>query len=241
MSSAPLLEVNVEGGKLRAISLHDACNRVGAFYDLWISDPEKATAALKRSKVHPLRGCFDPAEPESEVEALEKEDAGLRLAREKISAKIEGKSTEYWVAGALLAFSLLFPQIYVWVLHAQGGFGPAMTDGGAAPAGLASVALTTAAFYSYQDAFGTIISFDDVTKHKPDPEIYLLAASRLGVAPESCWVVEDSSTGVKAGKAAGMRVVAVPNEYTRPTHDFSLADAVAATMRDAIGVISPAA
>merc|ERR1711884_802022 len=76
------------------------------------------------------------------------------------------------------------------------------------------------------DDFDLILSGDDVTNRKPDPEIYLVAAERLGVPPESCIVVEDSARGVLAGKQAGMRVVAVPNQYTRLTQDFSTADAV---------------
>ncbi len=54
-----------------------------------------------------------------------------------------------------------------------------------------------------------LISADSVTRGKPDPEPYLLAASRLAVAPKSCTVFEDAPAGVSAGKAAGMRVVAL--------------------------------
>jgi beta-phosphoglucomutase-like phosphatase (HAD superfamily) len=51
---------------------------------------------------------------------------------------------------------------------------------------------------------------------KPDPELFLLAASRLGRAPEACLVFEDSPNGMRAALAAGMRCVAVPNALTRP-------------------------
>merc|ERR1712032_86295 len=84
------------------------------------------------------------------------------------------------------------------------------------------------------DDFDVVLSNDDVTRHKPDPEIYLLAASRLGVPPEACWVLEDSEPGVMAGKNAGMHVVAVPNEYTRLSHDFRKADAMLGSMRDVV-------
>lgn len=53
----------------------------------------------------------------------------------------------------------------------------------------------------------------DVRRGKPDPEGYLLAAGGLGALPEDCVVVEDSPTGVAAGKAAGMRVIAVCSTY----------------------------
>jgi mannitol-1-/sugar-/sorbitol-6-phosphatase len=54
-----------------------------------------------------------------------------------------------------------------------------------------------------------LISADSVRRGKPDPEPYLRAADELGVAPGSCVVFEDAPAGVRAGKAAGMRVVAL--------------------------------
>ena len=53
-----------------------------------------------------------------------------------------------------------------------------------------------------------------MTRVKPDPELFLLAAQRLGVAPASCVVFEDSANGMRAALAAGMRCVAVPNALT---------------------------
>lgn len=60
------------------------------------------------------------------------------------------------------------------------------------------------------------ISGDDVDNGKPNPEPYLKAAARLGVQPVECLVVEDSVVGVAAAVAAGMRVVAWPEENTPP-------------------------
>jgi len=88
------------------------------------------------------------------------------------------------------------------------------------------------------DAFDVILSNDNVTRHKPDPEIYLAAARELGVRPEACWVVEDSNPGVMAGKSAGMHVIAVPNVYTRSGNDFSKADFVLRSMAQAVGVLA---
>ena len=58
------------------------------------------------------------------------------------------------------------------------------------------------------------ITADDVRRAKPDPEGYLRAAHRLGVEPADCVVIEDSTTGLAAGKAAGMRVLAVLTTHT---------------------------
>ncbi|MEN6547186.1 MAG: HAD family phosphatase [Armatimonadia bacterium] len=62
--------------------------------------------------------------------------------------------------------------------------------------------------------FDAVIAGDDVTKKKPDPQIYLLTAERLGVAPERCVVVEDAPAGVQAAKAAGMACLAVTTSVT---------------------------
>lgn len=59
----------------------------------------------------------------------------------------------------------------------------------------------------------TIVTHEDVTRPKPDPEGYLLAASRLGVPPEQCVVIEDSPTGIRAATSAGMRVIAVGHSF----------------------------
>lgn len=58
-----------------------------------------------------------------------------------------------------------------------------------------------------------LISGDDVSKGKPDPEGYLKAASRLGIPPERCIVVEDSPAGILAGQRAGMRIVGVTTTF----------------------------
>lgn len=54
----------------------------------------------------------------------------------------------------------------------------------------------------------------EVEKGKPAPDIYLLVAEKLGVKPEACLVFEDIMQGILAGKAAGMKVCAVKDEYS---------------------------
>lgn len=61
----------------------------------------------------------------------------------------------------------------------------------------------------FKEKFDVIITGDEVTHSKPNPEGYLTAARRIGVAPERCAVFEDSLQGVKAGKVAGSYVVGV--------------------------------
>jgi HAD superfamily hydrolase (TIGR01509 family) len=64
--------------------------------------------------------------------------------------------------------------------------------------------------------FDGVFGREDVAQVKPAPDLFLLAARRLGVPPVSCLVFEDSPNGVRAARAAGMRCVVVPNPVTRP-------------------------
>lgn len=57
--------------------------------------------------------------------------------------------------------------------------------------------------------FQGIVSAEDVRKGKPDPEVYLTAASRVGLPPERCMVVEDAAAGIEGARRAGMRSIGV--------------------------------
>ncbi|MCH5331958.1 MAG: HAD family phosphatase [Alistipes sp.] len=63
--------------------------------------------------------------------------------------------------------------------------------------------------------FDVRICGDDVTRCKPDPEIYLTAAKRLGNAPDECLVFEDAKAGIEAAQNAGMKVVALTTSFQR--------------------------
>ena len=82
-----------------------------------------------------------------------------------------------------------------------------------------------------EDYFGAVVSGYEVPRGKPAPDIFLEAARRLKVDPARCVVLEDSGTGVQAAKAAGMRVIAVPNRYTQD-HDFDAADLVVGSLEE---------
>lgn len=66
-----------------------------------------------------------------------------------------------------------------------------------------------------REKFSAIVTGSDVTKGKPDPQVFQLAASRLGVIPNKCVVVEDATHGVAAANRAGMRSVALVGTTTR--------------------------
>jgi HAD superfamily hydrolase (TIGR01509 family) len=78
---------------------------------------------------------------------------------------------------------------------------------------------------------GEVVSSQEVPRGKPAPDVYLEAARRLGVAPARCTAVEDSHNGIRSAKAAGMRVIAVPNPHFPPDPEsLALADVTIASI-----------
>jgi HAD superfamily hydrolase (TIGR01509 family) len=86
------------------------------------------------------------------------------------------------------------------------------------------------------DAFAATVSSEEVERGKPAPDVYLEAARRLGVDPEWCAAIEDSGNGIRSAHAAGMAVIAVPNEDFPPDPD---ALALAALVLDSLRELSP--
>ena len=72
--------------------------------------------------------------------------------------------------------------------------------------------------------FRATVSSEEVARGKPAPDVYLEAAGRLGVEPARCAAVEDSHNGIRSARAAGMRVLAIPNP-SYPPDEAALAEA----------------
>lgn len=70
-----------------------------------------------------------------------------------------------------------------------------------------------------KSSFRATVSSEEVARGKPAPDVYLEAARRLGVAPGRCAAVEDSHSGIRSARSAGMRVVAIPNPGYPPDAD----------------------
>jgi HAD superfamily hydrolase (TIGR01509 family) len=124
----------------------------------------------------------------------------------------------------------------------------------AAAADRVPVALASAAPRRFVDtavtAFGldrhlqTIVYADEVTDGKPAPDIYLSAAERLGADPRRCVAVEDSGSGIRSAHAAGMQVLAIPNQIHRPSPEIlgiasHQADNTNSAVKILIGIINP--
>ena len=80
-------------------------------------------------------------------------------------------------------------------------------------------AMTKLANAALATRFAAIVGGDEITRGKPAPDIFLLAAQRLGAAPSSCLVLEDSEPGVRAALAAGMTPIMVPDQLA-PSPDI---------------------
>lgn len=72
------------------------------------------------------------------------------------------------------------------------------------------VAEKTLQVLGLSDLFDEVVTADDVSVGKPDPEVFLLAAERIGIDPTQCVAFEDAAPGIMAAQLAGMQVVAIP-------------------------------
>jgi HAD superfamily hydrolase (TIGR01509 family) len=77
-----------------------------------------------------------------------------------------------------------------------------------------------------RNCFDAVVSSEEVANGKPAPDVYLAVAGELVIDPKGCVAIEDSTNGIKAAVAAGMRTIAVPNRQFRPD-DAVLATAAA--------------
>jgi HAD superfamily hydrolase (TIGR01509 family) len=72
--------------------------------------------------------------------------------------------------------------------------------------------------------FAATVSSEEVARGKPAPDVYLEAARRLGAAPGQCVAIEDSHSGIRSAKAAGMTCIAIPNAHFPPGEAAAEAD-----------------
>jgi HAD superfamily hydrolase (TIGR01549 family) len=77
---------------------------------------------------------------------------------------------------------------------------------------------------NFQNIFQIIVTADQITRSKPDPQIFLLAAKKLRIKPKDCVVIEDADNGILAAKAAGMKVIAVKNSKFDTHQNLKKAD-----------------
>lgn len=82
-----------------------------------------------------------------------------------------------------------------------------------------------------REYFSTVVTAQDIVKGKPDPEIYLKAASLLNVVPANCIVFEDTISGIESAHAAGMKVIAIATTHNK--EELGIADKVIESFKEA--------
>lgn len=98
-------------------------------------------------------------------------------------------------------------------------------------------ALMRLAHNTLLDYFDTAAFGNEIENGKPAPDIFLLAAKRLGAAPKDCVVFEDSPAGIKAAKSAGMHTVLIPDMIQPDSPLLKLVDYVAKDFTDAVNYV----
>ena len=87
------------------------------------------------------------------------------------------------------------------------------------------------------DFFDELVTGDVVKKSKPDPEIYLLACEKIGVAPERCYAIEDSYNGVRSANSGGLRTIMVPDLLPANDEMKGLTETVQENLLDVISYL----
>ena len=147
-----------------------------------------------------LRAYFGPDFPLGEVDRI----AGVKEARYRELVKTRGIDA--------------LPGVRRWLdrLHV-GGWRQAVAS--AAPRPNVKTILDA---LDIADCFDAIVSAEDVGRGKPDPQVFLLAAERLGVPPARCIVVEDAPAGIEGARRAGMRSIGVLSTHASLRADLTV-------------------
>jgi HAD superfamily hydrolase (TIGR01509 family) len=139
-----------------------------------------------------------------EIVATLNKDRGLNMPVQTVAHR---KESLYF---GLLPQLKVVPEVLQHIEARHGQIPFAVVSGSALDSVTASLATL-----NLLDRFDTLVCAGDYQKSKPDPEAFLLAASRLGVSPHTCLVFEDTEMGIQAATAAGMASVKVPPPWER--------------------------
>ncbi len=101
------------------------------------------------------------------------------------------------------------PPVVAVVRHYEGRLPMAVASGG-----IGVICRQILDYVGLGTTFDTVVTADDVTRHKPEPDIFLEAARRIGISPAECLVFEDAEPGLEAARRAGMRVIDIRGWFT---------------------------
>ena len=163
------------------------------------------------------------------VEALH-DKLGGRLTRERVFDEIVARMAGYYERGEVP----ILPGAPEAVAACDERYRVGLASG--SPLRLIDACLAGARWTQY---FECLLSSDELEHGKPAPDVYLEIMRRMGLDPATTAVVEDSGAGIKSGRAAGARVVAIPNRHTNPGPDvLALADISIDTLHELPGALA---
>ena len=142
--------------------------------------------------------------PVAEIIGTLNKNHGLRMPVETVARRKENFYFE------LLPQLKAVPEVLEHIEAAHGRIPFAVVSGSTRESVIASLVAP-----NLQDRFDTLVCAEDYKKSKPDPEAFLVAASRLGVPAKKCLVFEDTEMGIQAATAAGMASVKIPPPWER--------------------------
>ena len=142
--------------------------------------------------------------PVAEIIGTLNKNHGLRMPVETVARRKENFYFE------LLPQLKAVPEVVEHIEAAHGRIPFAVVSGSTRESVIASLVAP-----NLQDRFDTLVCAEDYKKSKPDPEAFLVAASRLGVPAKKCLVFEDTEMGIQAATAAGMASVKIPPPWER--------------------------
>ena len=155
---------------------------------------------------------------------------GVDLSLDEVSVLADKKEALYRELVRLDGISLL-PGVRTWLDTAH-NLGLLQTVASSAPRANVDVIVDTVHIRS---SFVALIASEDVTRGKPDPEVFLAAAASMGLSPNQCIVVEDAPVGIQAAHAAGMACVGVLTTHKELEADITLYNLDEMAIGDVVG------
>ena len=181
---------DMDGVLIDSVRFHwQAMNQVLAKYNIHIDDSQLRNY-IGQSVIHQLQQISEKFQTPLDIDKIVEE---LKPIKEELQKGIQPKEGVEQLIGLLHANNV---PIAIGTSSTTADTKRKLTDAGI--------------FHNFE----TLVTHDDVVKHKPDPTVYLTAAEKLNVQPSQCIVIEDAPSGIEAAKRAGMKCIAVLAPYT---------------------------
>jgi HAD superfamily hydrolase (TIGR01509 family) len=166
-------------------------------FDIWQVIAERYGLTFPKERFYELGGV-----PTRRIAAMLIEEAGLALDAVAVAAEKERAYVEGLFSGALAVRPI---EPIMAIARARRGEGPLAIASGSTR----RVVTHTLGVLGIAEWFGAVVASEDTVRHKPEPDVFLEAARRLGVAPACCTVYEDTDLGLESARRAGMTGVDV--------------------------------